>query len=383
MPTFATPGPIAATVQVAGARVRVTASDRTDTVVLVEPIDEASRTDVKVADKTKVDFAGGRLSVKTTVSGDKNGSVAITIDLPAGSSLVAYLAHSGVHADGSFGECELHMASGRVQLDRIDALQANIAAGEVGRHIAAATSPERRVRTARSTASPRAAVRIGHASADLELSSASGGFDIDRADGSVTATTASGAIRIGRMTHGQAKLMNGSGNIEVGISEGTAASRRRQQRARVGAQLRLGAGQPGPSDDKVIGPRPHAARRHHHSTRSELSRDRSRGERDLDQLGPARLRTLLRHLGEPCFAEVTPRVPLDPGRIRVGAIRQSAYADAGREQPRRLLVLVEANRQVRDPDEHLGDHEWVRPPRTPPARQPRGGYGTRCRSSAR
>ena len=31
MPTFATPGPIAATVQVAGARVRVTASDRTDT----------------------------------------------------------------------------------------------------------------------------------------------------------------------------------------------------------------------------------------------------------------------------------------------------------------------------------------------------------------
>ena len=64
---------------------------------------------------------------------------------------------------------------------------------------------------------------IGRAAADLELSSTSGGFDIDRADGSVTATTASGAIRIGRMTHGQAKLMNGSGNIEVGISNGTAA----------------------------------------------------------------------------------------------------------------------------------------------------------------
>jgi hypothetical protein len=33
MPTFATPGPIAATVVVGGAQVRVTASDRTDTVV--------------------------------------------------------------------------------------------------------------------------------------------------------------------------------------------------------------------------------------------------------------------------------------------------------------------------------------------------------------
>ena len=131
MPTFDTPGPIIATVVVAGAQVRVTASDRTDTVVLVEPIDKASQSDVKVANKTEVDLAGGQLSVKTTVSGDKYGSVVITIDLPAGSSLVAYLAHSSVHADGSFGECELHMASGRVQLDRINALQANIAAGEV------------------------------------------------------------------------------------------------------------------------------------------------------------------------------------------------------------------------------------------------------------
>ena len=98
--TFATPAPITATVTVAGAQVRVTASDRTDTVVLVEPINRASRSDVRVAERTKVSFAGGQLTVKTTVSGDKNGSVAITIALPAGSSLVAYLAHSGVQANG-------------------------------------------------------------------------------------------------------------------------------------------------------------------------------------------------------------------------------------------------------------------------------------------
>jgi hypothetical protein len=232
MPTFATPGPIAATVQVAGAQVRVTASDRTDTVVLVEPINKASQSDVKVANKTKVDFAGGRLSVKTTVSGDKNGSVAITIDLPAGSSLLAYLAHSSVHADGSFGECELHMAKGRVQLDRINALQANIAAGEVAiGHIARHANIEGSVVAARISevkgtvglSSAGGQIWIGHASADLDLSSGSGGFDIDRADGNVTAKTGDGAIRIGRLTRGQAELMNGSGNIEVGISTGTAA----------------------------------------------------------------------------------------------------------------------------------------------------------------
>jgi hypothetical protein len=232
MPTFDTPGPIAATVVVAGAQVRVAASDRTDTVVQVEPIDQASPSDVKVAGKTKVDFSGGQLSVKTTVSGDKNGSVVITIDLPAGSSLVAYLAHSSVHADGSFGDCELHMASGRVQFDRIRALQANLSAGEVtiGRIAERATIDgaafATRIREVEDTVkltSSGGQTWIGHASADLDLSSGHGGFDIDRADGSVTAKTDDGTIRIGRLTRGQAELLNRSGNIEVGISEGTAA----------------------------------------------------------------------------------------------------------------------------------------------------------------
>lgn len=250
MPTFATPGPIAVTVEVAGAQVRVTASDRTETVVLVEPINEASRSDVKVADKTKVDFAGGQLSVKTTVPGDKDGSVAIAIDLPTGSSLVAYLAHSDVHADGSFGECELHMASGRVELDRIDALQANISAGEVAiGHIARRANIE----------GGRGQISIGHASADLDLSSGSLGLDIDRVDGSVTATTASGAIRIGRMTNGQAKLTNAAGNIEVGISEGTAASIDVNSERGAVHNFVSSQGEPGPSDAKVS---VHARTRH-------------------------------------------------------------------------------------------------------------------------
>ena len=233
MTAFATPGPVTATVEVAGAQVRVTASDRTDTVVLVEPRDPASRKDVKVADKTKVDLADGQLTVKTITPGDKTGSVVITVGLPAGSSLAAYLAHASVQVDGSVGQCELHMASGRVQLDRVDALRANISAGEVAiARIAGRADIEGGAFAVRigevdgpvGITGSGGQAWIGRAAADLELSSSSGGFDIDRADASVTATTASGAIRIGRMTHGQAKLMNGSGTIEVGISDGTAAS---------------------------------------------------------------------------------------------------------------------------------------------------------------
>jgi len=260
MPTFDTPAPIAATVVVGGAQVRVTASDRTDTVVLVEPIDQASQSDVKVASKTKVDFTGGQLSVKTTVSGDNNGSVVITIDLPAGSSLVAYLAHSSLQADGSLGECELHMASGQVQFERISALQANVAAGAVTiGHIAERANIDgaafalriNEVKDSVKLSNSGGQTWIGHAWADLDLSSAHGGFDIDRADGSVTAKTADGAIRIGRLTRGQAELINRSGNIEVGISEGTAAtvdvnSERGAVRDSVSAQ-----GNPDPSDNKA------------------------------------------------------------------------------------------------------------------------------------
>jgi hypothetical protein len=233
MPTYATPGPVAATVQVAGARVRVTASDRTDTVVLVRPVNEANPSDVRVASKTRVDFAGGQLSVKTTVPGTGHGSVDITIDLPGGSSLVAYLAHSRVHADGPLSDCELHLASGQVRLDRIDALEANIAAGEITiGHIGGRASIEGgrafalRIGVVEGTVrltGGAGQISIGHALADLDLASGSGGFDIDRADGSVTAKTGDGAIRVGRLTQGQAELLNRSGNIEIGISADTAA----------------------------------------------------------------------------------------------------------------------------------------------------------------
>jgi DUF4097 and DUF4098 domain-containing protein YvlB len=268
MPAFATPGPIAATVEVGGAQVRITASDRNDTVVLVEPINETNRSDVKVADKTKVEFADGQLSVKTTVSGNKGGSVVITIDLPTGSSLAAYLAHSAVHADGSFGECELHMASGQVQLDRTDALQASIASGEVAiGHIAGPAKIDGgafalRIGEVEGTvgfSNSGGQAWIGHASADLDLESASCDFDIDRADGSVTASTASGALRIGRMTNGQAKLTNGSGDIEVGISEGTAVSIDVNSERGAVQNFVSSQGEPGPSDARVS---VHARTRH-------------------------------------------------------------------------------------------------------------------------
>jgi hypothetical protein len=232
MPTFATPEPITATLTTGGAQVRIAASDRSDTTVLVEPINRANKTDVKVAEHTKVDFAGGELSIETTKAGDRNGSVAITIELPAGSNLVLHTAWSDVHADGPLGDCELHMASGQVRLDHVAALRAQLAAGAVAiEHIGGTATIEGGTASVR-IGEAEGVVRyegatgkiwIGNALADIDLNGASGSFDVDRAEGSVIAKAADCPIRIGRMTRGQAELLNASGGIEIGISEGTAA----------------------------------------------------------------------------------------------------------------------------------------------------------------
>src|SRR5262245_53131137 len=112
MSVFTTPGPITATLTTAGAQVRVAASERTDTVVRVEPIAGAN---TKVAENTKVAFADGELSITTTKSGDKAGSVAITVELPTGSSLVLNTAWTDVRAEGVLGDCVLDVASGSVE----------------------------------------------------------------------------------------------------------------------------------------------------------------------------------------------------------------------------------------------------------------------------
>lgn len=232
MPTFATPTPITARLVTGGARVRIAASPRSDTVVLVEPIDNSDKAAVKVAGNTKVDFAGGELSIETKKAGDKKGSVAITVELPTGSQLVLQSAWSDVRAEGSLGDCDLSVASGRIRLDRIGRLRARLASGdvEIG-HIsgtveidgAAANLRLGRVEGAIAYEGSSGEIRIGHAHSAVTLGGADGSFTIDRADADITAKAAACPIRIGRMTRGRAELTNASRGIEIGISEGTAA----------------------------------------------------------------------------------------------------------------------------------------------------------------
>lgn len=232
MSVFVTPEPITATLTVGGAQVRIAASERSDTVVRVEPVDSTSKSDVKVAERTEVAFAAGELSVKTVKSGEKSGSVVITVELPAGSNLALNTAWTDVRAEGPLGDCALNVASGQVDLARVTALRGNLAAGavEVG-HVAGIVDIEGGAAGLRLGAVDGAVryqgangtVWIGTARSGVVLGGSSGAFEIERAEGDVTAKAANCPIRIGRLIRGHAELMNAAGGIEVGIDPGTAA----------------------------------------------------------------------------------------------------------------------------------------------------------------
>ncbi|MFJ4657143.1 DUF4097 family beta strand repeat-containing protein [Nocardia sp. NPDC088792] len=167
MPAFATPNPIALTVDVLSANVTVIASDRTDTIVQIRPTDAAKPADIRTAEHTQVDFTDGALTVKTPKSWRThtpfggNPSIEVTIEVPTGSQLHATAGMGRVLGAGPLGECELKVSAGDII--------------------------------------------------------------VEQPLGSVTAKTAKGNIRIGEATRGVLQLQTSVGELEVGIHPGSTA----------------------------------------------------------------------------------------------------------------------------------------------------------------
>ena len=111
MPTFDTPEPISVTLEVGVGDIRIVAGDRTDTIVEVRPTDPAKKGDVTAAEQTRVDYAGGRLTIKapkgwrryTPFGGGE--SIDVQIDLPAGSHVRGEASMAAVRCTGRLGEC--------------------------------------------------------------------------------------------------------------------------------------------------------------------------------------------------------------------------------------------------------------------------------------
>jgi DUF4097 and DUF4098 domain-containing protein YvlB len=237
MPTFDTPEPISATIDLAVGDVRISAADRSATVVEVRPSDASNEDDCKAAELTRVEYENEQLLVKAPklrswLSRGDGGSIDVTIELPAGSRVHAAVGLGDFDCDGRLGDCRVKTGLGRIRVDRADAINLKTGAGDIsvdratGRAEVTAGSGDVRLRELDSSAvikNSNGDTWVGVAAGDLRLNAANGSISVDLAHATVAAKSANGDVRLGEVVRGSVVLETKIGDLEVGIPEGTAA----------------------------------------------------------------------------------------------------------------------------------------------------------------
>ena len=237
MPTFETPEPISVTVVLVVGDLRIIASDRSDTVVVVSPSDSSKQSDVKAAEQTRVDFSQGRLLIKAPKSWKQYSpfggreSIDVAIELPIGSRVDGEAAVGDFSCDGRLGECRFTTSVGNIRLDETGPLHLNTSAGSVtvdrvggrGEITGSGQVSIREIDGPAMIKNLNGVTWVGEVKGDLRCNAANGDITVDRALGAVAAKTANGAVRIGEVVRGSVELGTAYGELEVGIREGTAA----------------------------------------------------------------------------------------------------------------------------------------------------------------
>lgn len=238
MPRYDTPEPISVTIELGVGDVRITATDRTDTVVEVRPSDETVESDVKAVHQVRVDHVGDTLRITGPkarpfdYSRHRIRSVDVSVELPAGSQVAAHFQMGDVRCVGRLGECRIKTSQGNVWLERTGALRLSTAAGHVVvDHVAGDAEISTgfgsiRVGEIEGTAvvkNSNGDTAIEAVEGDVRLRSANGDIRVEHAGAGVDAKTSNGSIRLGEVVRGAVALGTAAGDLEIGIAEGTAA----------------------------------------------------------------------------------------------------------------------------------------------------------------
>ena len=178
---FDTPGAISAVLDVPAGRVRFIAADRADTAVEVLPADALTGRDVRAAEQTTVDYAGGVLRIETPAKNrylGPPGSIEVTVQLPAGSRVEAKAASAEFRAVGRLGDVAVEGAYRQIKLDE---------------------------------------------AASVRLTAIDGDVEVGRLNGPAEISTARGDIRIAEAVRGTVVLRTQSGDISVSAAAGVSA----------------------------------------------------------------------------------------------------------------------------------------------------------------
>jgi Putative adhesin len=238
MPTFATPQPISVTVELGVGHLTMTATDRRDTEVDVQPSDPAKPGDVEAAEQTRAEYADGVLLIREptgrrqwTLRGGRE-SIDVRIGLPAGSHLRGRAGVVALHCTGRLGQCQFTTGVGDIDLHQAGPVELKTGAGDItvrrstDRTGVTTGSGAVRIGTIDGIADVKNAngdTWIGEVTGDIRLSSANGSIAVERSHASVGAKTANGDIRLDELAGGPVIAQTARGRVDIAIRPGVAA----------------------------------------------------------------------------------------------------------------------------------------------------------------
>ena len=235
--TFQTPGETRLDIRLGAGEIRVETAEVQETTVVLEPLrdNDASTSAVENARVELRDRGNGHeviIDVRDRGRGIfRNAEVLVAVTSPEGTSVETKSGSADVEGRGRFGSVEVETGSGDVEFTEI-AGEASISAAS-GDVQLSSVGGDAQVNTASGDVQIRSIAgdaKINSASGDvilrdvqgeLTVNSASGDVLVREAASSVGINTASGDQQLGSVTTGKVTLKSASGDLKVGIREGT------------------------------------------------------------------------------------------------------------------------------------------------------------------
>ncbi|MFD6281103.1 DUF4097 domain-containing protein [Streptomyces sp. NPDC060209] len=233
---FETPEPIALVLGLGAGAVCVRASDRTDTHVRISPGDPAAAADVRAAELAEITFADGTLSIgaaRTRRSDLSAGSLAVLVELPAGSTLHGHAGSADLDAAGRLGKCRFTTTRGDIRLDEVGPVHLRTVSGDLflGRVTGSAEimTGRGRVRVTEVLGAARVSnahgdTRLGRITGALKVAAADGDVVVDLAYAAVDIRTSTGNVRLNKAACGPVVLRTASGDLETAVPQDARAS---------------------------------------------------------------------------------------------------------------------------------------------------------------
>jgi DUF4097 and DUF4098 domain-containing protein YvlB len=237
--TFETPGKVRTDIRLGSGEIRLDSGEDGQTIVSLEPLrdNDATREAIENA-RIELRERAGDYEVVVDVRAGRGGfsfgrgaDVRVEIRCPDGTSVESKTGSADIEGRGRFGSLDVETGSGEVQFEQLEGeARVNAASGDVsiesvgGNARINTASGDQQVSSVAGDAKLNSAsgdVIIKEAGGEVEVNSASGDVIIKEAGSSVSVNTASGDHVIGSAVKGRVNLKSASGDMEIGIREGS------------------------------------------------------------------------------------------------------------------------------------------------------------------